>query len=134
MEGSNHSKWISTDAILTLTSLPNIFMDMVASLTHDLLPKRYINRTRVHITAHATKFKTTKFNSGELIELFTKISTHKNSPLYGTRNTAHLLKNFSNALPQTMNFVAMVLVAEEWATGKHGNGNRNGNGQGMPKT
>ena len=37
---------------------------------------------RVHITAHrATKFKTTKFNSGGHIELFTKISTHDNNPL-----------------------------------------------------
>ena len=46
-EGSNHSKWISTDAILVLTSLPNMFMDVVASLMHGTLPKRYIDRTRV---------------------------------------------------------------------------------------
>ena len=32
----------------------------------------------------ATKFKTTKFNSEGLFQLFTKISTHKNNPLYGT--------------------------------------------------
>ena len=46
-EGSSHNKRISTDAILALTSLPIIFMDLVASLTHDPLPKRYIDRTRV---------------------------------------------------------------------------------------
>ena len=46
-EGSSHSKRISTDAILALTSLLNSFMDVVASLTHDPLPKRYIDRTRV---------------------------------------------------------------------------------------
>ena len=46
-EGSSHSKRISTDAILALTSLPNIFMDVVASLTHNPLPKRHIDRTRV---------------------------------------------------------------------------------------
>ena len=32
----------------------------------------------------ATKFKTTKFNSEGLFQLFTKISTHENNPLYGT--------------------------------------------------
>ena len=31
-----------------------------------------------------TKFKTSKLNSGGLIELFTKISTHENNPLYGS--------------------------------------------------
>ena len=31
----------------------------------------------------ATKIKTTKFNSGSLFQLFTKISTHENNPLYG---------------------------------------------------
>ena len=46
-KGSSHSKRISTDAILALTSLPNSFMDVVASLTHDPLPKCYIDRTRV---------------------------------------------------------------------------------------
>ena len=46
-EGSSHSKRISTNAILALTSLPNIFMDVVASLTHDPLPKCYIKCTRV---------------------------------------------------------------------------------------
>ena len=80
-EGSSHSKWISTDAIRALTNLPNSFMDVVASLTHDLLPKRYIDRTtcskvKVHITDHrATKFKTTKFNSGP--GLFTNFHPRK---------------------------------------------------------
>ena len=62
-------------------------MDVLASLN---TPKHYIDRmhtcskVKVHITAHcATKFKTTKFDSGALIELFTKISTHENNPLYG---------------------------------------------------
>ena len=41
-KGSSHSKRISTDAILALTS---IFMNVVASLTQDPLPKRYIDRT-----------------------------------------------------------------------------------------
>ena len=46
-EGSSHSKRISTDAILVLTSFPNSFMDVVASLMHDRLPKCYIGCTRV---------------------------------------------------------------------------------------
>ena len=33
--------------------------------------------------ACATKFKTTKCNSEGLFQLFTKISTHENNPLYG---------------------------------------------------
>ena len=33
---------------------------------------------------HTTKFKTTKFNSERLFQIFTKISTHKNNLLYGT--------------------------------------------------
>ena len=37
-----------------------------------------------HYDMRATKFKTTKFNSEGLFQLFTKISTHKNNPLYGT--------------------------------------------------
>ena len=41
------------------------------------------------ITAHrATKFKTTKFNSGGLI---TKIFTHENNPLYGIRESVDSL-------------------------------------------
>ena len=86
-EGSRHSKRISIDAILALTSLPNTFMDVVASLTHaaEALQRSHTcSKVKVHITNHrATKFKTTKFNSGGLIELFTKISTHENNPLYG---------------------------------------------------
>ena len=64
---------------------------------HDPLPKRLhgshtrSTKVKVHITAHrATKFKTTKFNSGDLIELFTKISTHENNPLYGILYVANL--------------------------------------------
>ena len=79
-EGSSYSKRISTHAILALTSLPNIFMDVVASLHRS----HTCSKVKVHITAHrATKFKTTKFNSGGLIELFTKISTHENNLLCG---------------------------------------------------
>ena len=49
-----------------------------------LLRSHTCSKVKVHITARrATKFKTTKFNSGDLIELFTKISTHENNPLYG---------------------------------------------------
>ena len=40
----------------------------------------YVIRDRHH---RATKFKTTKFNSGNLSQLFTKIYTHENNPLYG---------------------------------------------------
>ena len=40
---------------------------------------------------HTTKFKTTKFNSEGLFQLFTKISTNENNPLYGNNflNTIH---------------------------------------------
>ena len=62
-------------------------MDVVASLTYDPLPK-----VKVHITARATKFITTKFNSGDLMELFTKISTHENNPLYGIIVKVHCKK------------------------------------------
>ena len=34
-----------------------------------------------------------KFNSGVLIELFTKISTHKNNPLYGRGSNNERLTN-----------------------------------------
>ena len=44
----------------------------------------YVIRDRSH---RATKFKTTKFNSGNLSQLFTKISTHENNPLYGITPT-----------------------------------------------
>ena len=46
MEGSSDSKRISTDAILMLTSLPNIFMDVVASCT-TRCRSAYTDRTRV---------------------------------------------------------------------------------------
>ena len=39
----------------------------------------------------ATKFKTTKFNSGGLFQLFTKMSTHKNNSLYGILSIRNLL-------------------------------------------
>ena len=54
-EGSSHSKRISTDAILALTSLPNSFMDVVASLMHDPLPKRlHRSRTCSKVKVHTT--------------------------------------------------------------------------------
>ena len=95
-EGSSDSKRISTDTILTLTSLPNIFMDMVASCT-TRCRSAYIDRTRVQ---QRLKFillpvvpRNLKFNSGDLIELFAKISTHKNNLLYGTFNSKAYQKN-----------------------------------------
>ena len=39
------------------------------------------------------KFKTTKFNSGGLIELFMKIFTHENNPLYGMVMQEYLQTN-----------------------------------------
>ena len=62
-------------------------MDVVASLTHDPLPKRYIDRTCSKVVHIATKFKTTKINSGGLIKLFTKISTHENNMLYCSKES-----------------------------------------------
>ena len=38
---------------------------------------------RKAIFDRAMKIKTTKFNSGSLFQLFTKISSHENNPLYG---------------------------------------------------
>ena len=96
-EGSSHSKRISTDAILALTGLPNSFMDLVASLTHDPLPKRYIDRhvfkgSSSYYQPSCTKFKTTKFNSGGLIELFTKFPPTKITRYSKTSNNGSSVK------------------------------------------
>ena len=43
----------------------------------------------------ATKFKNHEFNSGVLFQLFTKISTHENNPLYSMHILYHKHKQFS---------------------------------------
>ena len=91
------SRWYS---FVLHTGLPNVFVDMVASharISTEALRlflskqkicstspkfKVYIMSSAI-ILSRATKFKTMKFNSGSLFQLFTKISTHGNNPLYG---------------------------------------------------
>ena len=84
------SCWYST---VLHTGLPNVFVDVVASharfsteALHLFLSKQKICSTspkfKVYIMSStiilscATKFKTMKFNSGGLFQLFTKISAH----------------------------------------------------------
>ena len=60
----------------------------------------------------AFKFKTTKFNSGDLIELFTKISTHENNPLYGNYLTPH--HQLANLIHHRASFHSRMATPSQW--------------------
>ena len=81
-----------------LTSIPNNYTDVVVSLMHDPLPKRYIDRARVQMLKFILPPIVPR-NSGGLIELFTKILTHEDNPPYSkpfyqfsTRDVTHVRK------------------------------------------
>ena len=59
------------------------------ALTVNRLTAKIVYVIRVHDRI-ATKFRTTKIISNDPYELFTKICTHKNNPLYGTCKSACL--------------------------------------------